>query len=427
MSSARLLTLADRFTRSFPENFPTWRKVGREAEFPVVDSAGEAADVPAILETMAAADPSLRVSREGALITGLHGEHAEYALEVGRGTIEVITGPADDLVQLEERHNEALAPAIKAAREHGARLLGLGIQPKTAASLELMSPKAHYQALLESIGPGWLSFAVTASDQVHVDISRYEIWPLTNLGNMLAGVTVALTANSSVHPGAEGPVASARELIMGTIGADAFRHGMAGGPVRDSLDFVGKLAPQPFLLAWEEDRKVANFNSFSEWIGQHQDVSPDELWRQYLLHEHYFWHSARPRANHATLELRSACQQPHKDSMAAAALGLGLVLAGPDLAMYVDEELGDRPWEILRSWHHDVALHGLATPDPEPGFLSGLLSLMESAVARRKRGEEKYLAPLRERLEARTNPAQEALATVEKRGLDELINRRALS
>ena len=426
----RLGELARRFTGSFPPGTPAWRTVGREAEFPVVDETGHAASVPAILGTLAARDPGLRVSREGELITGLHGADREYALEVGHGTVEVITGPADDLVLLEERHLAAQAAVVAAAAEHGARLLGLGIQPLSRATEALMSPKAHYQALLRSIGPGWLWFTVTASDQVHVDIGREELWPLANLGNLLAGLTVALTANSSVHPDVEAhgeaEVASARELLMATIGADACRHGMAAGPIDSTLDFVAQLAPQPFLLAWEEERKVANFNSFSEWTAERPGLAGDALWRQYLLHEHYVWHSARPRSNHATLELRSACQQPGEDSMAAAALGLGIVLAAAELEGILQEALGADPWPLMRAWHHRVARRGLAAEEPAPGLSRRLLEAMAAALADRGRGEERYLRPLQERAREGRNPAQAARELVAAEGVAALIEARAL-
>jgi gamma-glutamylcysteine synthetase len=50
-------------------------------------------------------------------------------------------------------------------------------------------------------------------------------------------------------------------------------------------------------------------------------------WPGFLAHEHYVWHSTRPRTKQGTVELRAACQQPWSEHMAATALQLGLVEA----------------------------------------------------------------------------------------------------
>lgn len=45
----------------------------------------------------------------------------------------------------------------------------------------------------------------------------------------------------------------------------------------------------------------------------------------FLFHDHYVWHSARPRPKQATIEFRAACQQPLDDQQVVAALSLGIV------------------------------------------------------------------------------------------------------
>ena len=54
-------------------------------------------------------------------------------------------------------------------------------------------------------------------------------------------------------------------------------------------------------------------------------------WPGFLAHEHYVWHSTRPRTKQGTVELRAACQQPWSEHMAATALQLGLVEAMPEI------------------------------------------------------------------------------------------------
>lgn len=417
----RITALSSRFEGAFDAETPSWRTIGREAEFPVVDAEGHAASVPAILARLAER-PDARVQREGELITGMDLPGLELALEVGHGTIELITGPAPDLDALEALHEAGLAQVKEAAAAEGARLLGTGMQPRTPASSALMSPKARYQALLNSVGPGWLWFTSTASDQVHVDIGRDELWALTNLANLLAPLTVALCANSAVHGGADEGVCSMREWAMGTIGADACRHGMSAGPVSGTTAFVGGLVDQPYLLAWQGNEKVENHGTFREWLAARPRQDADADWRDYLLHEHYVWHSARPRSAQSTLELRSACQQPPGASMAAAALGLGIVEAGTELAHWIEAELGADAWPAMRTWHHAVVRDGLAADAPFAELVPGALARIDAALVARGRGEERHLAPLHARWQARENPAQVARRQVAESGVHAFID-----
>src|SRR4051812_43126951 len=94
-----IVRMADRFTQRFPIQVTQPRVVGREAEYPVVDSHGRAADVRRLWETLMG-QGDLKVKTDGPdsrLIVGLDGEEYSYALEVGVGTVEVNTRPCNDL------------------------------------------------------------------------------------------------------------------------------------------------------------------------------------------------------------------------------------------------------------------------------------------------------------------------------------------
>ena len=55
-----------------------------------------------------------------------------------------------------------------------------------------MSPKQRYQSLYRAMGEEWLWYAVTASDQVQIDIGRDELVHMLNLGNLMTPVIIAL-------------------------------------------------------------------------------------------------------------------------------------------------------------------------------------------------------------------------------------------
>jgi hypothetical protein len=256
---------ADRFEAGFPVDRNPLRTIGREGEYPVVREDGTAADVTELWDGIEAGGGLVR-QREGELTVGLAGAEYSYTIEVGRGTIEVITEPCPDLRSLQLRHEAAMARLLAVARDHGVRVLGYGVQPRTRASRALMTPKQRYQALLDVIGEPWLWFAVTASDQVQVDIARGELIGLTNVGNLLAPVVVALCANSPIQGGFDRGVQSTREARMGEIGAETGRHGMPLGPAVDAKDLVARLGGMPYLLRKEGDRLVADGQRFEDWL-----------------------------------------------------------------------------------------------------------------------------------------------------------------
>ena len=144
---ADLQSLTDEFVGSFPAQLRGPRTIGREAEHPLVDASGAFVDVSELLPELAAPGDLTpkydAVNREQ--LVELSGKDFSYALEVGKGTIEINTRPCADLFQA------ALARLQQAADPWDWRVLGYGIQPVSPPSLPLLTPKQRYEALLERI------------------------------------------------------------------------------------------------------------------------------------------------------------------------------------------------------------------------------------------------------------------------------------
>ena len=422
--------LAEHFSSAFPQRLDRPRTIGREAEYPVVRADGSSAEVADLWAPLMALDPGLTAKREGDLIVGLVSDHVEFSAEVGRGTIELITGPEQDLHGIRARHDAALDHLIEACGPLGYRVLGYGIQPVTPATPAFMTPKARYGVLLDVIGESWLWFTLTASDQVHLDLTRDELTPMTDLGNLLAGVTVALTANSPIFGGAACGAVSAREKEMGAIHAGSDRHGMPRAPDGDCASMIRRYIHQAHLLSWNGEQKVRGDGTFADWLAQRPPGPISEpahaaVWEAFLLHEHYIWNSARPRTAHATLELRAACQQPLGEHMAATALGAALVEGAPAIARVLHQAFDGDPWPAMHRYHHAAVRSGLQADEPAPGVLRAVLEAGRDALGARGLGEEAYLAPLFERLERRRSPAHDALAAFEAGGRAALIDHAA--
>ena len=386
----------------------------------MVVPSGEAADIGPLLERLAAL-PGHSAKRDAGMIIGVAGP-VDYLLEVGKGTIELVSPAVDDLWVLREVHEAAMVRLVRAADAEGLGVLGCGIQPVTSAEAELMSPKPRYQLLLEAMGRPWLGFAVTASDQLHVDIARDEITPLTNLGNLLTPVVIALCANSGVYGGHAGDQCG-RESLLSDVYPEHNRFGMLNAPIDDEVAWVARIAEMDCLIIPVEGDTYRFEGSFADRAAQ---LPNDEVWAAFQHHERYVWNAARPRGAIGTLELRAACQQPWQSHDAAAALNLGLVCAGEKIAHFLTESLPD-PWPHFLDWRRQVARDGLVAKSAYSDIFHGVASLAVEGLQSRGRGEETLLAPILERLRVGRSPAAEGLAAFNSGGLPAYLDHYTVS
>ena len=408
---ATYVALADRFLADFPATRQKPRTVGRELEMPLVDARGNAADVRRLWDLLLAygdLKPKSDVGNAN-LIVEAAGRDGGYAIEVGMGTLEINTRPCQSLLEVKAIAEAMVARLVHVAAAYGWVALGYGVQPVSAPTLGLMTPKQRYQSLYRAMGAEWLWYTVTAADQVHVAITRAEAIPLLNFANLMAPVIIALCANSPVYANLLSPYCSGREAQHVLIHANEFRHGMPVRPFRDALDFVERVSQATYLIHREarqdasQGAVIPSGNPFTAFLVEH---GPD--YDAFLYHEHYVWNSARARAAYGTIEVRPACQQPWREHMAAAALNVGLIEANAPVQAYVEDVLGATYWEEMRTFHRQVIRDGLAAPQPAPGFLEDIARLAEEGLRSRGLGEESLMAPIFKRLARHENPAQRA-------------------
>jgi glutamate--cysteine ligase len=418
--------LTARLAQRFPPRVGRPRRVGREAEFPLVWPDGRAAPVARLWDGLRADgtarvrydDPDRRTVIERVDVGG-----AGYEVEVGRATVEVVLPPVDDLQALARVSAAAVGRLVQAATAAGLRVLGYGIQPRTQARAGLITPKGRYAVFYRSLGRPWLPFTTTASDQVHVDVGRDEVIGVVNVLNLLSGAIIALTANSSVYAGRVGRFCSGREGLLRGLGT---RHGMPPRPFADLEDYVRFVCQQPCHVL----RRGRTYAPYGRPLAVYLQARGPDL-DAFLWHEHYLWYSARPRAQHATVEVRPACQQPPDDPLAAAALALALVEGWREAQALVADALGGdalgrRAWQAMAAYRRAAITHGIRAPEPAPRFLARVLDVAADALRRRARGEEHLLDGLRRRLETRRLPADDAVTAFRRGGAAALVAARAL-
>lgn len=416
-------SLAEQFISCFPPQCPTHRTVGREAEYPIVRANGQAADGRRILEYLRATYNMAAQydSHTPNLIVGLQSETCNYALEVGVGTIELNTPPAQTLWEIQESMIDGVQKTVRAAAHFSWQVLGYGIQPLTPPTLQIMAPKQRYQSLFRAMGASWLWYTVTASDQCHVAIGQPELVRMLNVGNMMAPVLIALCGNSPIFAGKRSPFCSAREGHMADIHATEHRHGMPLRPYTSIGDYIRTVSESTYLILKAGGDIIPSHQPFTEYLREH---GPD--FEAFLYHEHYIWNSARLRTTHGTIEIRPACQQPWPEQMAAAVLTVGLMDGAKEIELFVQSELGDHYWERMQVYHQQVIQHGLAAPQPTPNFLTTLVAIAEKALKSRCYGEEDLLEPIHNRLFRRQNPAQRVRQIYTLDGLPGLLRHTAI-
>ncbi len=418
--------LAERFAAGFPVQRPAVRTVGREAEFPIVSTTGQAIDARRLWQSLLV-DGTLEpeygagANEQRNFIVGLKGPDYSYALEVGLGTVEISTRPCRTLFEIDELMDEAMARLVSAAAQASWRVLGYGIQPVSPPSLRIMSPKQRYLSLYRAMGDPWLWYTVTASDQLHVAIGRDEMVEMLNYGSLVTPIIIALCGNSPIYAGKESRYCSAREGVMAAIRANEHRHGMLARPMASLADFVESISQSTYLIVDAGGQIVPSSQPFTRYLAEHGADYP-----AFLYHEHYVWNSARLRAAYGTLEIRPACQQPWSETMAVSALNLGLIEAMPEICMLIRTELGDSYWTAMQTYHQQAIRFGLDAPQPGSDLLARVLALAEAALARRGFGEQELLAPLWRRLDRRQNPAQRARVVFRHDGMIGMLSHAAI-
>lgn len=422
-SEAALEALAEDFRRGFREQLAPLRRVGIEAEFPLVTGDGRAGDIaalwPPLLED-ASLQPEYDDPEARDLVVAARRPGVAIGAEVGRGTLELSLGPYDDLWELNAGLESVLARTSACAASHGQSLLGYGIQPRTPASTALMTPRRHYRALLRAAGRSWLPLTTTASSQLHIDIGRSELMRAVNVMNLLSGPLIAFAANSSVYAGRAGRFFSGREGLLAGLGEH--RYGMTPRRLASPADLIGYLADFPCFVLPRGRGFLPVGVPFRRWLAAEGAASSRaDLHRDFLWHEHYVWNSARARTQHSTIEVRPACQQPPGALLAPHALSLGWAESLSDLERYFADALGADPWPAMIDYRRRAIRDGLAAEAPAEHMLAELFEIARRGLARRGRKEETFLDPIASRLELAENPGAQARTLFLRRGMQAMI------
>jgi len=356
------------------------------------------------------------VEEDGRLIA-LSGPDGSVSLEPA-GQFELSGAPRADL------HETAAETArhvhqVKAVGERlGLGFLGLGMWPdKTRDDLPRM-PKGRYRIMLDHmprVGSMGLDMMLrTCTVQVNLDYaSEADMVAKFRTSLALQPLATALFANSPFLEGRPSGFLSYRSHIWSDT--DPHRTGMLPFVFEDGFGYeryADYALDVPMYFAQRGGAYVdAAGLSFRDFLDGRLSVLPGERptmgdWADHLS-------TAFPEVRLKTfLEMRGADSGLADQVVALPAFWVGLLYDSDALAA---------AWDLVKGWTLDerqalrdaVPAQGLAAPVPGGGRLCDLgvrvLDAAEAGLVARGLGEERYLAPLRERLESGIVPAQALL------------------
>jgi len=288
----------------------------------------------------------------------------------------------------------------------------------------------------------WSWFAVTASDQVHIDACSEELAVMLNGANAMAPIFAAVCGNSPITGGRRSPhgaIAGRDAAMVGLqryglperLGFEHQRH----WPVTSMEDWVQSVSDLSYLLRPAQTMQTSgkskstelspppgsppnrSFRDFVTKTNPHLVATEDDLWEEFKSHERYVWHAARPRWQQGTVEFRGACQQPHVQGEVGHMIPSALALGAAERASQIWDLLSSDPrvggWAGLGMWYHAAIVNGLGGTGYGPcektagaTVIEQVLHLVEDGLRDRGLGEEVYLQPVWERLQTRQNPGQ---------------------
>ncbi len=363
--------------------------------------------------------------------------------ETGHCLIEFSLAHTENLHTLQKMYKDLEAALTAFSDDSKTYFLSVGMHPLEKPGEHLMAKKSRnlfWDTLFGSnrivppeAGSDVHLFALSAANQVHIDVDPEESIKAVNVLNGFAGAQIALTANSNVW---QNGVAD-RAQCLGELFWDWWlgdQRDRAGVPERrfasleDYAECIGEYSPV-FVRRGETVIGLTDYETFKEYYdgddvkhgidtgGRRVEITPEK--EDISLHNTFFWHDARI-SRYFTIENRLNDQQPYDEMIVIPSLTLGLIEnldEAHDYLMQFD-------WDAVRAMRDkaihdgfDASVNGTAVIDQ----CKDMLVIAERGLAKRRLGEEKYLEPLRHRLSRKENPAVRAAKLFRSNGIESFI------
>ena len=402
--------------------------VGIELEYPVVNLSGNATDVSLTKQLLIylidnfdfKADKFDSDNNPIQLIEQASGDMILF--EVSYNTIEFAFAKASRIAEVEERLNTYLSMIQPYLRNHNHELQGWGVNPNWAKNDNSPVKSPRYEMLMDFLElskaknnpffhnyPEYGSFI--CGSQVQLDVSKVSYLRVLNAFNQIEGPKAVLFANSEFW-GSDWDLAISRDVFWENSMHGVFEENAGIFPrvfkneddyfsyLSETAIFTAKRAEETYYFEPIRAKDYLNKPAITAWSihGKEVTIKPSE--EDFTTHRSYQFQDLTTRG---TIEFRSVCTQPFSATFAPAAFHLGLLVNLERLEKILKDspffEAFDFDYPRIRRLFSKklIAKADLELILP---LTEALLVCAEDGLKSRGFGEEIYLAPLKEKLEA---------------------------
>lgn len=402
--------------------------VGIELEYPVVNLSGNATDVSLTKQLLIylidnfgfKADKFDSDNNPIQLIEQASGDMILF--EVSYNTIEFAFAKASRIAEVEERLDTYLSMIQPYLRNHNHELQGWGVNPNWAKNDNSPVKSPRYEMLMDFLElskaknnpffhnyPEYGSFI--CGSQVQLDVSKISYLRVLNAFNQIEGPKAVLFANSEFW-GSDWDLAISRDVFWENSMHGVFEENAGIFPrvfkneddyfsyLSETAIFTAKRAEETYYFEPIRAKDYLNKSAIQAWSIHGKEVSIKPSEEDFTTHRSYQFQDLTTRG---TIEFRSVCTQPFSATFAPAAFHLGLLVNLERLEKILKDspffEAFDFDYPRIRRLFSKklIAKADLKLILP---LTEALLVCAEDGLKSRGFGEEIYLAPLKEKLEA---------------------------
>jgi len=435
------------------------RGIGIEMELPIVTQTGEAVDIVVIQKMFAflkRKNFELKRDKYSNYILSASKKNVESAknfdynidtitTDTGCCTLEIVLAPQNNLHSIKASLAKIIDLLTTYFDTQNCKILGYGIQPITPPARQLLMPKERY-LFFEKFSPNHIIpkskgadahlLTITASSQCHIQVDKKETIDAVNVLNAFAGLQIILHANSPIWNGKiDTNYKATREAFWKYCYPDRLNQ-MEIPPKFSNIEHYLRylLHFKPMLIKRDRFLQILNQPTFKDFMlnetptiaqtlqGEKRIVQP-KMEDIFDLNA-FCYFNARLAPQYGTIESRMCCQQPPNASLAPTAATLG-ILTNLEEAKKMMENYSWQTWKQIRV---DALKHTFKTSingESITPLVSKFLEVAKAGLLKRNLGEEIFLEPLYQRLNAQQSPADKAIAIFETEGMQSLLKRYA--
>lgn len=412
--------------------------IGIEVEMPIAKLDGTATDYQAAQAAFSTAIDHFNLTPEkydddGVCFSATDSKTGDnFSFDCAYNNLELSLGRADDLHVIDERFKQYVRFFNAELEKTGHLLTGMGINPNYQVNRKDFIPANRYQMLERYLqkSKSWKvpmyfhpysAFGAFASaSQVQLDVNRNELLQVLHGFSLVEPVKAVLFSNSVMEE--EPDFLCVRDLFWENSTHGINPHNIGAFDCKlESLDDLLEYISTTSIFCAERDGHYMHFRPIP--IAEY--LALDQVEGEYYQDGSFHTMTFTPKLSdlvylrtykfedltfRGTVEFRSVCCQPLKETMTVSAFHMGLMKRLPELITLMQED------HVL--YHHGYScaelrrsMNGRNLPqfvDREElkKLCFKVLYLAEDGMKSRGKGEEIFLKPLFERAETLTSPAR---------------------